>query len=295
MTQRLPVTVIGGYLGAGKTTLLNHLLHHANGKRLAVMVNDFGDLPIDAQLIEGQEGDVISLAGGCVCCSFGDDLPGAIQRLAASSPAPDHVLIEASGVAIPGGILSALSLLREVRTDAVIVMADAVNLRKQARDTYMGDTVLRQLRDAGIIILSKGDLVDADTCEDLRTWIADKAPQARLIEAVQGAVDPQIIMSSALPPPGAAAPHSETTGLVARTLTPRTMDPETLARTLAAPKTGLVRAKGFARTPDGAMKIIQVVGTLWDITDAPAGATPGIVCLGFAPEISTETLAVLGA
>lgn len=70
----LPVTVIGGYLGAGKTTLVNHLLRHAGGRRLAVLVNDFGALPIDADLIEGADGAVLAIAGGCVCCAYGSDL-----------------------------------------------------------------------------------------------------------------------------------------------------------------------------------------------------------------------------
>ncbi len=73
-TQSLPVTVIGGYLGAGKTTLINHLLRQAGGMRLAVLVNDFGELPIDADLIESQDGDIISITGGCMCCAYGSDL-----------------------------------------------------------------------------------------------------------------------------------------------------------------------------------------------------------------------------
>ena len=79
---RLPVSVIGGYLGAGKTTLVNHLLRHANGRRLAVLVNEFGDLPIDADLIEAEEDGLISISGGCVCCSFGNDLIAALGDLA---------------------------------------------------------------------------------------------------------------------------------------------------------------------------------------------------------------------
>ncbi|MCG6953324.1 MAG: GTP-binding protein, partial [Betaproteobacteria bacterium] len=114
----LPVTVIGGYLGAGKTTLVNHLLRHAGGKRLAVLVNDFGELPIDADLIESQNDAVISLAGGCLCCSFGSDLLGAVNSLTRRVPRPDQLLIEASGVALPDAIAASLSLLREVALDA---------------------------------------------------------------------------------------------------------------------------------------------------------------------------------
>jgi len=91
----LPVTVIGGYLGAGKTTLINHLLRTANGMRLAVLVNEFGALSIDEDLIEAEQDDIISIAGGCICCSFGDDLSAALMDICAFKPPPDHILIEA--------------------------------------------------------------------------------------------------------------------------------------------------------------------------------------------------------
>ena len=109
-TSTLPVTVIGGYLGAGKTTLVNHLLRHAQGLRIAVLVNEFGALPIDADLIETQDENIISIAGGCVCCSYGNDLILAMLDLAKLTPAPQHVLLEASGVAIPGAIASSVGL-----------------------------------------------------------------------------------------------------------------------------------------------------------------------------------------
>ena len=98
MVDPLPTVVIGGYLGAGKTTLVNHLLRHADGRRVAVLVNDFGDVNIDADLIEGADAGVLSLSGGCLCCSFGDDLVGTLLALQRRQPPPDVVLIELSGV-----------------------------------------------------------------------------------------------------------------------------------------------------------------------------------------------------
>ena len=108
-TDRLPVTVIGGYLGAGKTTLVNHLLRHAGGRRIAVLVNDFGALPIDADLIEARDGDLLAIAGGCVCCSYGSDLMDALAALLERSPRPDHLVIETSGVALPGSVARSAS------------------------------------------------------------------------------------------------------------------------------------------------------------------------------------------
>ena len=100
----IPVSVIGGYLGAGKTTLVNHLLRNANGRKLAILVNEFGELPIDADLIEADDGDMISIAGGCICCSYGSDLVGALMELPERMPDMDGMLIEASGVALPGAL-----------------------------------------------------------------------------------------------------------------------------------------------------------------------------------------------
>jgi G3E family GTPase len=97
LTTDIPVTVIGGYLGAGKTTVVNHLLRHAAGRRIAILVNEFGDLPIDQDLIEAEGEDMIAISGGCICCSFGSDLTAALIKLSELTPTPDHVVIEASG------------------------------------------------------------------------------------------------------------------------------------------------------------------------------------------------------
>ena len=113
----MKVTVIGGYLGAGKTTLVNRWLRQAQaqGRRIAVLVNDFGEIGIDADLILAQSDDVLELAGGCVCCSFGSDLMAALLRLAERNPAPAHVLIETSGVALPGAVARSAKLAPGVR------------------------------------------------------------------------------------------------------------------------------------------------------------------------------------
>src|SRR5690606_31404360 len=118
--MNIPVTVLGGYLGVGKTTLLNHLLRENDGRRLAVLVNDFGDIDIDAELIESREGSVLSLAGGCICCSVGSDLVGALLDLPRQANAPDQILIETSGVALPGAVAQTVGLVASLALDAVI-------------------------------------------------------------------------------------------------------------------------------------------------------------------------------
>ena len=158
----IPATVIGGYLGAGKTTLVNHLLRTANGLRLAVLVNEFGALPIDDDLIIAREDNLISLAGGCVC-SFGSDLMAALMDLSQISPPPERVLIEASGVAMPGAIAASVDLLTAYAVDGVLVLADSETVRTRADDLFMGDTIRRQLGEADLILLSKCDVPAAPT------------------------------------------------------------------------------------------------------------------------------------
>ena len=169
----LPVTVVGGYLGAGKTTLVNSLLRQANGRRLAVMVNEFGALPIDASLVEAADDRIVSLVGGCVCCSYGEDLVSSLAMLAALEPRPDHVLLEASGVAFPGAIAGMVGLLAGFALDGAVVLADAETVRGRAADRYIGSTVRRQLAQADLILLNKCDLAgDADAVE---TWLGEAA------------------------------------------------------------------------------------------------------------------------
>ncbi len=136
----LPVIVIGGYLGAGKTTLVNRLLRNAGGRRIAVLVNEFGELPIDADLIEGEKDGVIGIAGGCVCCSYGSDLVEGLQALRRGFE-PDILLIEASGVGLPSSIAQTVELVPGYAVRGVVVLLDAERILGQAADPYLADTV----------------------------------------------------------------------------------------------------------------------------------------------------------
>ena len=147
MTRALPFTVIGGYLGAGKTTLLNNLLSQAGGLRAAVLVNDFGEINIDAELITGHDGDAISLANGCICCSLSNGFAVAIGEVLKRAEKLDHVIVEASGVAEPGKIAQ-YGQMYGLPLDGVLVVVDAEQIKTQADNKYVGDTVLRQLAQA---------------------------------------------------------------------------------------------------------------------------------------------------
>ena len=129
-TEAIPLTVLTGFLGAGKTTLLNRILTGDHGLRIAVLVNDFGSINIDADLVVGveSEGDIISLANGCVCCNVRDDLVAAVTQMTARPEQPEYILLEASGVAEPSGI--ALTFMDEgmrdrIRLDSIMCVVDA--------------------------------------------------------------------------------------------------------------------------------------------------------------------------
>ena len=284
----IPVTVVGGYLGAGKTTLVNALLRQANGLRLAVLVNDFGALPIDADLIEAQEGNVVSIAGGCVCCSYGSDLIAALMQLADLRPRVDHVLIETSGVALPGQVASALTLLSKFTLDAVVTLVDAGNVRMQAADTYLADTITRQLADAHLVILNKCDLVDAPAQADLESWIGTHAPQAGLATASQGAVPLAVVLGRGLAKHATqqvhAHAHAHGADYVSRVLhVTEVRDVTALAVALQAPELGLLRAKGIVAGPDGRAYVVQLAGRHASITPARADQSPkGLVVIGLA-------------
>lgn len=190
----IPVTVIGGYLGSGKTTLLNALLRGARGVRLAVLVNDFGSINIDAELIIAHQGDTISLANGCICCSRQDNLGAAFGALSERSDPPDQIVIEASGVADPRRIARYAQSMPGLRLDGILVLVDAEQIRRQVRDKYVGDTVLDQLHAADLLILSKTDLISPATAEEVRAWLMVQAPAAHLIEAVAGQLPVEFVL-----------------------------------------------------------------------------------------------------
>lgn len=291
MSDPRPVTVIGGYLGAGKTTLINQMLRHADGLRIAVLVNEFGELSIDDDLIEAEEDGILSIAGGCVCCSFGDDLIGALVDLSSLTPPPDHIVIEASGVAIPSSIAASLSLLVGFELGATVVLADAERVRKLGSDKYVGDTILRQLTDADIVVATKTDLVDGHDLHATMDWLEETADGARIVPADQGKIPLDVTLGPRPDrPTPTPSPHSD------RLFESRVMsaadplDAGLLARALAKSELGLVRAKGVITDLDGHSVLIQNVGERANTTITNKPAT-GIVCIGVRGQVDWDAVA----
>jgi G3E family GTPase len=193
VTARIPLTVIGGFLGAGKTTLLNCLLNNAQGRRIAVLVNDFGAINIDAALVAASASDTIALSNGCVCCSIGDDLSRALIEVL-DAPVPfDAVVIEASGVSDPWKIAQIGQADPQLTLDAVIVLVDAATALDQARDPLLTDTLDRQLRAADLVVLNKIELVDAAQRLALQRWVTSVAGATPQFQTTRAALPSQLL------------------------------------------------------------------------------------------------------
>jgi len=296
----LPVTVLGGYLGAGKTTLVNALLRKAgsrsrdaSGTRLAVLVNDFGALPIDADLIESSDGDTLAIAGGCVCCSFGSELIETMQALEKRTPRPDHVLVEASGVALPGAIAATASLLPGYVVDGVVVLADAETVRERAADRYLGDTIQRQLADADLVLATKTDLVDEAARAETLAWLTSRG---RTLEVRRGDVPFELLTGLRADTPRARgfapAPHADYESCAFDALAP--LDVERLAASLADPTLGVLRAKGLLERADGSAAELHVVGRRAEARDATTSAARGrLVCIGLRGQLDAARIRTL--
>ena len=173
--SRLPLTVIGGFLGAGKTTLLNHLLEQADGRRLAVLVNDFGALNVDAELVASRGADSIALSNGCVCCSIGDDLSAALIRVLDNQPPFDALVIEASGVSDPWRIAQVGMADPGLSLGGVVVLVDSSAILTQVADPLLRDSLQRQVQAADWLLLNKSDLVDAPQLAAVHAWLDEQA------------------------------------------------------------------------------------------------------------------------
>jgi len=218
MTSKIPTTVITGFLGAGKTTLVRHMLAHARGKRIALIINEFGDIGVDKSILAGcgdetcREEDMIELANGCICCTVADDFIPTMQALLARPDRPDHIVIETSGLALPQPLIRAFNwpqIKAELTVDGVVTVVDAAALAEgrfagdeaaldaQRRsdemldhETPLGELFEDQLNAADLVIINKTDLVLPDDLARVEARLRqDLRPGTGLIRAANGQVD----------------------------------------------------------------------------------------------------------
>ena len=182
----LPMTIVSGYLGAGKTTLVNSILSGDHDLRIAVLVNDFGKIAIDETLIGARSGDVIALANGCMCCQIGGDLYDAIDRVLRMRERFDHLLIETSGVADPSKIAQIGIAEPDLEMSRTVVLVDVLNFAGVLADPRLNDTLLRQVRAADLILLTKIDAAARASVADIQIMLVELGIRASVAVLPEG-------------------------------------------------------------------------------------------------------------
>lgn len=270
-----PLTVVGGFLGAGKTSLINHLLRDDHGLRLAVIVNDFGAIDLDARILGDSGGMVLGLANGCVCCSAVNGLMAAFDAVLDLSPAPDHVIIEASGVGDPRRIAAFGRGNPDLSLDAIVSVVDGERFIDQAADPLVGDLARAQVSAADIVVVAKADLAAAERLAATGDRVRALAPKAALVigsgaRAALAALTGRLGATSPRSAP-APDPKPDLTGLGhvalrrAGPLERATM--EAWARLWAG---RVLRAKGVVALAEASdPHLFQLAGSRWSLTPRP--------------------------
>ncbi|MQQ08842.1 cobalamin biosynthesis protein CobW [Epibacterium sp. SM1979] len=221
--NKIPVTIITGFLGAGKTTLIRHLMQNPQGKRLAVVVNEFGTAGVDGNILKSCADEncpaenIMELANGCICCTVADDFIPTIEQLMALPEAPEHIVIETSGLALPKPLLKAFdwpAIRSRITVDGVIALADAeavakgqfatdldaVQAQREAdegidHETPLSELFKDQISCADIILLSKADLAGEDGLATARAIIEKESPrELPILPMTEGVIDPRVVL-----------------------------------------------------------------------------------------------------
>ncbi|THB75956.1 MAG: GTP-binding protein [Desulfobacteraceae bacterium] len=194
--ERVKVTILSGFLGAGKTTLLNHIIRQNQGRKIAVLVNDFGKINIDNDLIESREEFKLNLTGGCICCTIQKDLVSSVVGLMKQAQRPEYLIVECSGAADPTQVLNTLStpLLKfHLHVDGLYTVVDASQLMEIENKEHKA-LAERQIEAANLLILNKTDCVDALKLESLREFIREVSHKAVMLESVRCRVPVDLIL-----------------------------------------------------------------------------------------------------
>ena len=293
--RRVPITTVGGFLGAGKTTLVNHLLQHADGRRIVVFVNDFGAIDIDSDMIDTVEENRVSLKNGCVCCTLNADLVAGIAKFARAARPPDAIVIEASGVSDPRSLDASMSALEGAgltRLDLRLYLIDAALYG--ALDYADSESLLDHAAASDMVLVNKTDLATDANRRALVADVAEAAPFAVILETRRCAIDPSLLMSPSLSRRAVAqrreAGSPDHPSHRFRTWsfeTDRRFCRDRFAALLSELPRYCVRAKGFvgfAGTPS-AMHLFNMVGSRADIeacTLAPHRTSSRLVFIGSA-------------
>jgi cobalamin biosynthesis protein CobW len=319
---RIPATIVTGFLGAGKTTLIRNLIRQAKGRRLAIIVNEFGDMGFDGGLIADCDDDcrpdrIVELTNGCICCTVADEFLPTIEALLARDPAPDHIVIETSGLALPQPLVRAFSwptVKHRVTVDGVVTVVDAAAVAAgrfapdpaATKPAIAADAALDhddpieelfedQLRCADLVVVTKTDLVSPAELAATEAIVSREArPATRLVRGVRGAVPVSVLLGIAASAEddmtgrenhhelkGEEHEHDDFDSFVIGAGSSVSIEglKARLASALSVP--GVLRIKGRARI-DGkaAPAVVQAVGPRVEISFAPAAGGDGLVVIG---------------
>jgi G3E family GTPase len=278
MEKRTPMHLVAGTLGSGKTTLLRHLLAQDLG-RAALIVNEFGELGIDGQVLEGRSLRLIELPGGCVCCSLAGEFAAAVEELC-QTVGPELILVETTGVAEADAlVLDVEEQLPGVRLETVIVLVDADVCLRFPRWGYTERT---QIEVADILVVNKIDLVERSDLDEIRGRVRACNGRAALVETCQGRLDPGLIRGEYGPRPRVESQAREHAFSSFSWTGAGELDRARFAEAVHGWPAAVYRAKGYVRL-EGGLWLFNYVAGRWQLEEA-AGGRPGLVWIGPALE-----------
>jgi len=223
MARKIPATVVTGFLGAGKTSIIRRLLENANGRRIALIINEFGDIGVDGEILKGcgiedcTDEDILELANGCICCTVADDFIPTMEALLGRERKPDRIIIETSGLAMPKPLVKAFNwpdIRTRVTVDAVVTVVDGpavanglfasdpAAVRAQREDdaaleheSPLEELFEEQLSCADMVVINKADRLDSDTLGSVTAEVEGQLrPSVKVVTAAHGAVDPTVLL-----------------------------------------------------------------------------------------------------
>jgi G3E family GTPase len=261
MSLRTPITLVTGPLGSGKTTLLRHILATRSAK-IAIVMNEFGEVAIDTKVIEGKNVRIAELGGGCVCCSLLGEFQAAVTEII-EKIAPEIIVVETTGLAEPEALVFNIQeALPQCRLDGVVSVIDADML---VRFPELGHTTRLQIEGADILLLNKVDLVDAEQIEALEAKLREINPSAAIVHTERCQIDPELLFgigreTKAAPPQHGHQPEFESFTFSSD----KTFARDCFERFVAALPANVIRAKGFVRFPDSA-HLFNFVAGRWEL------------------------------
>ena len=256
----IPLTLISGYLGTGKTTLINNLLRTTK-KKIALLVNDFGDVNIDESLIEARTESVLSIAGGCVCCSYGNELIETLESMNSNEILPDHIVLEASGIALPSKIIQTISLMDFLSFHGTVLLTDASRLRSQLNDLYISDTISLQIEQHDLLVLNKTDLLKEDELSKCIDILSKRFEIRKFLKTVNAYIEEKDMLLDFGPSHKINLEKKQEHGFISSTIKPTgPINAEALSILLQDPVYNIERAKGFFKNKKGEVCTIQYDG-----------------------------------